>query len=352
MSRRFPACTAPLPRRHVALLLAVVLLVLATGCASRANLQIPGPGAEEASFSSYQVVADDGYRLPLRHWPAKGEPTTVVLAVHGFNDHAGSFGVLAGALSSQGIEVYAYDQRGFGTTEQRRLWPDHQRLSDDVTMVAKLLRDRHPDTPLHLVGKSMGAAIVILALTGDTPPPVDGSVLIAPAIWGKEIMPWYQRLGLWVGVRLMPQVSFSARTTRRLGIEPTDDEEIMRQLARDPLLLRSARIDTLDGLTQTMGLALEASGSLPGPTLILYGDDDQVIPAGALCTLLERLPDPATGAGWRMALYPGGFHMLTRYTRRERTEEDIAAWLVDPAAPLPSSKEVTRDKARKALCNG
>ncbi|EWH02719.1 alpha/beta hydrolase [Halomonas sp. BC04] len=334
---------------------ALLLLTLlpAGGCASNETLQTPGPGAEEPQLTTHQVIADDGYRLPLRHWPAQGELGTVVLAVHGFNDHAGSFSVLADALTRQGVEVYAHDQRGFGTTEQRRIWAGHQRLGDDVTLLAELLRERHPNTPLYLIGKSMGAAIVILAMTDDDAPPVDGSVLIAPAVWGQQAMPWYQRLGLWLGVRLVPQLSFSVRTTRRLGIEPTDDETIKRQLAEDPLILRSARVDTLAGLTQAMGEALEAASELPGPTLILYGDEDQVIPAEAFCALLDKLPEPRPTEipGWRMVLYPDGYHMLTRYTQRGRTEQDIVAWLTNPAGPLPSGHETSRDQAREALCH-
>ncbi len=332
--------------------LLMVALLSAGGCASNATLQSPGPGAEEPRLTTHQVVADDGYQLPLRHWPTHDETGSVVLAVHGFNDHAGSFDVLADALTRQGVEVYAHDQRGFGTTEQRRLWAGHQRLSDDVVLLADLLRERHPHTPLYLIGKSMGAAIVILAMTDDDPPPVDGSVLIAPAVWGREAMPWYQRMGLWLGVRLIPQVSFSVRTTRRMGIEPTDDEAIKRQLAQDPLILRSARVDTLAGLTQAMGRALEAASELPGPTLILYGDEDQVIPAEAFCALLENLPEPAPTETpvWRMALYPDGYHMLTRYTQRARTEQDIVAWLTNPAGPLPSGHETSRDQAEEALC--
>lgn len=325
----------------------LVLVALLTGCAGPV-LQTPGPAASVPQLTAYQVIADDGYRLPLRHWPAADETEIVVLAVHGFNDHAGSFDVMAQALTPHGIEVYAHDQRGFGTTDQRRIWAGHSRLSDDVIMLTKLLRERHPDTPLYVIGKSMGAAIVLLAMTADTPPPVDGSVLIAPAVWGTETMPWYQRAGLWLGVRLMPQTTFSIRTTRRLGIEPTDDEEIKRQLADDPLILRSARIDTLAALTNTMGLALQASNRLPSPALILYGDEDQVIPTAAYCALLERLPqDDAI----RLAFYPGGYHMLTRYSQRERTERDIIAWLHDPAAKLPSGLEVAREIPLAMLCS-
>ncbi|MCG6657816.1 alpha/beta hydrolase [Halomonas campisalis] len=353
--RPYPRVRPPALRRSVALLaLGASLALSIAGCVSRASLQAPGPGTEQPHLTPFHVIADDGYRLPLRHWPAEGDPRAVALAVHGFNDHGGSFEVLARALAPHGIRVYAHDQRGFGTTAQRRIWPGHGRLVKDVELLVGLLQERYPETPLYLIGKSMGAAVVMLAMTDDAPPPVAGSVLIAPATWGQTAMPWYQRLGLWLGVRLFPSVSFSVQTARQLGIEPTDDPEIRRMLAEDPLILRRARMDTLHGVTDTMDRALDAAPDLPGPALILYGDEDQVIPPEAFCALLERLPSPQETQGeppWRLALYPDGYHMLTRYSGREQVEADIAAWLLDTAADLPSGHETRRDQAHEALCH-
>ena len=346
MRRRSNGAAAALP----GLLLAVAL----SGC-GQAVQQQPGPGAETVRLEPDWAVVEDGYRLPLRHWPAKDvhehEPHAVVLAVHGFNDHGGSFDVMAEALASHGIATYAHDQRGFGLTDQRRIWPGHERLVADLRHLVMLLQSRHPETPLYLVGKSMGAAVVLLALEQE-PPPVAGSVLIAPAVWGLNAMPWYQRAGLWLGIRLIPSVSFSSTAVRRLGIEPTDDPEVQQRLASDPLMLRRARVDTLHGVSETMDLALEAARDLPSPSLILYGDEDQVIPPEAICALLERLPGQGDDAhGWRLALYPDGYHMLTRYTQQELTEADLAAWLLDPTADLPSGHEQTRTQAKGALCH-
>lgn len=336
--------TTGMARRRATL----VILLLLAGCGEGAVRQSPGPGSDEVRLTAGQVIAEDGYRLPLHHWPAEGEPQAIVLGIHGFNEHGGTFQVLAEALAPRGITLYAHDQRGFGTTAQRRLWPGHERLADDVTLLADLLSKRHPETPLYLVGHSMGGAVAILALNSDTPPPVAGSVLIAPAVWSFEAMPWYQRLGLWLGVRLFPALSFTSSTVQRLGIEPTDDPEMKRQLAEDPLILRRARIDTLHGVSLAMDASLEAARWLPAPALILYGTEDHIIPPEAICALLARLPEQE---GIRLALYPQGYHMLTRYTKRERTEADIAAWLADPAAPLPSGHERTRSQAHDALCH-
>lgn len=85
--------------------LALTALLLA-GC-GQAVQQQPGPGPEAVRLEPNWAIAEDGYRLPLRHWPAKGEHPheahALVLAVHGFNDHGGSFDIIAEALAPHEI---------------------------------------------------------------------------------------------------------------------------------------------------------------------------------------------------------------------------------------------------------
>jgi len=303
----------------------------------------------KARLAADHALTDDGYRLPLSHWGPQETPRAVVLALHGFGDHAGAFQPLAESFVHAGIALYAYDQRGFGATAGAGHWAGHASMVADARTLARLLRQRYPDTPFYLIGKSMGGAVALLAMTEQPPPPVDGVALIAPAIWARTTMPWYQRQALRLLVRIAPGLTLGNRAAHRLGIRPTDDPAVIRTLRLGPLVLKRHRMDTLDGLARLMDAALQAAPRLPGPALLLYGEQDQVIPPGPVCELLARLPDPAQGT-WRMALYPLGYHMLTRYTGAAQTHRDLAAWVFDPAAALPSGQEVDRDQARQRLC--
>ena len=46
----------------------------------------------------------------------------------------------------------------------------------------------------------------------------------------------------------------------------------------------------------------------------------------------------------RTALYTGGYHMLLRDLKAERVWRDIAAWIDDPRAPLPSGADARAQK--------
>ncbi len=323
--------------------------LLVVGC-GHVQRQPAGAAVEAPVLNDDHVLTADGYRLPLRRWLPRGEIEAVVLGLHGFNDYGNVFHYLQETVVDAGsIAIYAYDQRGFGETERPGIWAGQETLVDDAQTVATLLRDRYPDRPLFLMGESMGAAVVLLALANGNSLPVDGAVLMAPAVWGTDTMPWYQRFGLWVAVRLMPGKYFSSESVRRMGKRASDDAEIMRELGKDPLVLKGARVDTLHGVSELMQEASRVV-SVPVPSQILYGLNDQIIPSEPVCNWLRRLSQSAP-TEMRIVLYPNGYHMLTRYSNRASVMADIAAWLRGPASSLPSGFESSLDEARATVCD-
>nr|WP_301288438.1 alpha/beta fold hydrolase [Natronospira proteinivora] len=305
-----------------------------------------GEGETLPRLEGHRLLAEDGYELPLSRWLPDSSPESVVLALHGFNDFRASHETVAHVLTRGGTAVYAYDQRGFGTTEQRGIWPGRDRLVDDARTALALLRDRYPEQPLYLLGESMGAAVAILALTGEQAPEVDGTILMAPAVWARETQPWYQRLGLWLGVRLTPGMKLDSEW---VAVEPTDDPTWADYWDEHPLVIHRSRMDALDGISHLMSDALAASAELPGPTLLLYGGNDEVVPPEAICNMLKTLPDPQNHH-WRFAYYPEGWHFLSRDRRARETLMDMLEWQHSPTTALPSGRELTKSAGLALLC--
>lgn len=299
--------------------------LLLTACSPRVNG--PGPPLRPPLLAADHFTAADGAVLPLRSWFPKSGTKAVVVALHGFNDYSNSFVAAGNFLSQRGIVCYAYDQRGFGRAPGRGLWAGITAYSDDLTAFVDEVRKQHPGLPLYLLGESMGGAVSIVALTGGNPPPVDGVILVAPAVWGRETMPWYQRWLLAVGARTLPWLKVSGRG---LNIVPSDNIEMRRALSRDPLVIKDTRIDSFYGLTNLMDAALQSAGRLQLPTLILYGKHDQIIPREPTFRMLATMP-PAT----RTAFYENGYHMLLRDLQGEKPLTDIAAWIADHDSRLP-----------------
>jgi alpha-beta hydrolase superfamily lysophospholipase len=320
------------PARALGAAVALIAL-LASACAPR--LHPPGSDEVAARLFDDRVRTTDGATLPLRRWLPEGEPRAVILALHGFNDYANAFTEPAAFWGERGIGTYAYDQRGFGETAHRGLWPGTEALAQDLRTVARLIKSRHRDVPLYVLGESMGGAVALVALADDDRPAVDGVVLAAPAVWARRTMNPLQRGLLWLAAHTLPWLTV---TGRGLRIRASDNVEMLRALAKDPLVIKEARIDTLYGLANLMDAALDAALRLRVPALILYGEHDQVIPRRPTSEMLSRLP-PGDTAPWRVALYRRGFHMLLRDLQAEAVRGDIAAWIENPNAPLPSGAD-------------
>lgn len=315
--------------------LAVGIALLA-GCAAP-YVRPMAPEQRTPGLHEDHAVMADGYVLPLSVWrPADAVPVrAVALALHGLNDYRQGYAGVGPSLARRGIVTYAYDQRGFGGTEARGVWHGGPRLEDDLRTMVDLLRAEYPGLPLYALGESLGGAVLLASLL-EEPPAVDGMVLIAPAVWSRSNMPLLQRASLWLAAHLFPGKTF---TGRGLKITPSDNIEMLRALAQDELIIKATRVDVLYGTALLMDRAYAAAPRLTLPTLILYGRHDQIIPPHSVCGFLRALPQRAARQ-WRLAYYRNGYHMLTRDRQREPVLADIAAWLTDTAAPLPSGEEV------------
>jgi alpha-beta hydrolase superfamily lysophospholipase len=302
-----------------------VLLALAA-CAPR--LQEIGAYDTQAELTDTAAIMADGSRLPVRVWAAE-RPRAVIVGVHGMNDYSNAFAMPAPWFAERRITTYAYDQRSFGETEHRGVWPGSDVMADDLRTMVALVRERHPGLPLYVLGLSMGGAVAMKAQAEGLA--VDGIILGAPAIWGWQAMNPVYKSALWLAAHTIP-----SRTATGSGLEiwPSDNIEMLRAFGRDPLVLDGSRLDAVYGLVTLMDEAYTAAEALTAPVLYLYGAHDQIVPAAPTFAVMQRI-----GAPKRLVLYREGYHMLLRDLQRERVWTDIAAWIDDKDAPLPSGEE-------------
>ena len=271
----------------------------------------------------------DQASLPRRAWLPEGPPRSVILAVHGFNDYSNAFTEFGEFAAEHGIAVHAYDQRGFGANPAAGRWPGTRALIEDLELERARIAELHPDLPVYILGESMGAAVVIAAVTSGAALHADGFILTAPAVWGGDQLNPLYRATLWVVSRLAPGWKLTGRS---LGVMASDNLDALRALSADPLFIKETRVDAIAGLVQLMDTAYAASGTFPGPLLVLVGEHDEIVPPDAQTAMIERLrATPCVHV-----VYPEGWHLLLRDLQRTVVWQDIIAWM--GGEPLPSGQ--------------
>jgi alpha-beta hydrolase superfamily lysophospholipase len=305
------------------------------------RLQEIGPPIDQPSFTETTFHTADGVDLPVRTWvqwrgDESRKPLGIILALHGFNDHSGGLALPGSGLSRRGFRVYAYDQRGFGRAPQPGIWPGSEQLIADLRTATHLLKARFPDQPLYLLGESMGGAVIMAASVEKDPPIADGMVLVSPAIWGMQTQSGFNRSVLDLAAKTVPWMTV---VPTGLRVRASSSNAALIAMARDPLVIKETRVDSAYGLVDLMTRAYDAAADLKAPRgLVLFGSHEVVLSRSAVSRMLKRLPSLPTNE-LRVALYPKGYHLLLRDWDALTVYDDIAAWLKDPTAALPSGAD-------------
>jgi acylglycerol lipase len=312
-------------------LAALLLLALLGGC-------VPIPFGIPKARPDFPIVTSgffhlpDGAVLPYRYYPPQGKLRAVVLALHGYTDSRDGWVILAKTLNPRGIAIYAPDQSSFGATANRGYWPGTDRLVDEARDMAVILRGQYPEQKLFVMGESMGGAIGILLGASTNPPPVDGYVLSAPAVWGGAAMDPAYRAVLGLADAVAPGKRF---TGQAVHVVASDNRAALIAFGEDPLTIHAPRLDNLAGLVRLMGQAQAACADFRQKALILYGGHDQLIPPEAMRRCWNAIP---ASAPVTLAFYPPDYHLLPRDKERAVPDNDIADFILGegPSSAAPS----------------
>jgi acylglycerol lipase len=298
--------------------LAVGAALLLEACAP----QIIMRGTESVSprLDGERFIADDGVEMRVRLWLPDGRPGSVVIAVHGMNEHGKAFEWPAGFWGNNGIVTYAFDQRGFGRSPDRGIWPGAENLARDLSQFTRQVRKRHPDLPIFLLGQSMGGGVALLAAARPDLVDIQGVILVAPAVAPWEELPIAVRSSLWVAAHTMPWFVF---TGEGLDLRPTDNIEVWREMSLDEDIIRGTRADAIYGLTQLMDRAARAAPGVRFPVLLLYGKRDDFVRQWMVDWLASRLPE----GRFELVRYDDGYHWLLRDLKPEKVHATILEWM-------------------------
>jgi len=112
------------------------------------------------SESQFEI---DGVKLYSKTWTPTGPIKAKLVFVHGYSEHINRYNDFFSRLASQGIQVFGWDQRGWGRSASK---PSEWGLTGPTTQVvadvAAFVKDKlgPGDVPLFVMGHSMGGGEV------------------------------------------------------------------------------------------------------------------------------------------------------------------------------------------------
>jgi acylglycerol lipase len=270
------------------------------------------------------ATAADGTKLLVRRWAPPGPAWATVLLVHGIAEHSGRYELVGNRFSAAGLDVQAYDQRGFGASAGTRAYVDRwdQQLND-LGERLRIVRSDAAGRPVVLYGHSLGGLIALGYVLTDRAKP-DILVLSAPAIAAN--VPDWKRTVARILSRLAPRTPIPNAFD---GALLSRDRDVAERYLTDPLNAHAttARFGAEVLAEQTRVQANLARLALP--TLVIPGADDALVPPSASAPLGEL-----TGVTRRE--YPGIRHELHNEPEGPSIIDDVVGWIREQVLPEAS----------------
>ncbi|MEZ0165829.1 alpha/beta fold hydrolase [Kineococcus sp. LSe6-4] len=255
-------------------------------------MTLPRPLAEPRS-----TLLGNGMRVRYRV-QGEGDP---VLLLHGIGCSLEDFDEQVELLSGR-YRCWAVDLAGFGGSDPMPVPGTVGRLG---AFVAAFTDAVGLDVPAHVVGNSLGGAVA-LRFTADHPGRVRTLTLADPAGFGRDVTVALRAITVpFLARRLLEPSAESARRTLRAVFHDGDLVTAERVALAERLSRRphAARVmhETARSLGTPFGVRrrwrrelLRAAAANPVPTLVVWGEQDEILPATHLHAARRALPHART----------------------------------------------------------
>ena len=300
--------------------MAAALVVPSISAAAKPDAALASPNHKEDRMSS--ITTKDGTQIYYKDW---GKGPTVVLS-HGWPLNADSWEDQALFLAEHGYRVIAHDRRGFGRSTQPWSGYDYDTFAEDLAMLFQTLDLKD----VALFGFSMGGGEVARYVGRYGTSRISKAGLISavpPLMLQTPNNPVGTPLAAFDGIRAGVRADRSQffKEVSRPFFGANREGAKISQGTLDWFWLMSMQasikgtLDCVKAFSET-----DFTGDLrkfDRPTLIIHGDDDQIVPIGAAGLASAKIVKNPT-----LKVYPGAPHGLT-ITRKDQVNTDVLAFL-------------------------
>ncbi|MFW5936636.1 MAG: alpha/beta hydrolase [Desulfosalsimonas sp.] len=276
-----------------------------------------------ASPSNGTLSAEDGTQLFFRQFPGPSPPRAGLVIAHGLCEHSGRYTALAERLAQKGLFVFAHDHRGHGQSGGKR--GCIRRFSDYTQdlhqFVEKCRNALEPNTPLLLLGHSMGG-LIVLDYIREFPDQTSGVIVSCPAL-APGFAPPRAKIAT---ARFISAVWPSLTFDNELAPEYlSHDTSVVDAYIRDPLVHRRVSARLFTEMMDAMERTRQNADAVSIPLLMQIAEEDRLVDPPRCRDFFKQV----ASADKTLHEYPGLYHEIynEEQEQRERVLGDLETWI-------------------------
>lgn len=247
-------------------------------------------------------------------------PKAIVLINHGFAEHSDRYKHIVKRFNDLRYSVYRYDLRGHGRNKSELGHIESfNDLIEDTNEIINLIKNENKDTPVFMLGHSMGG--LITALYGITYPDVlrgqifSGSALgYLPAVEGIKKYP-FLLLKLFLRNKMVKNPINDALCS---------DKQVFYEYLKDELVLKEATINFyVEFLIKSIEILNQRMKEYKYPCFITHGDMDKIVPKKHSINFYNSI----SSIDKEIKIYDNLYHEILNEKEKDRIIDDIISWI-------------------------
>lgn len=300
---------------------------------------------------TFWLQMPDNVEVYVKRWfDSSKKPKAIVQIAHGMVEHINRYNDFAEFLVENDIFVYGSDHRGHGKTgEKQGLFgyladeDGFEKTTNDLFEITKQIKQEYPDTPLFLLGHSMGSFLARNYIQKNSSL-IDGVILSGTGFYpsgtskaGKtaaSTLPAREKSNL---MNTLAFFSYNKHVkSKRTNIDwLSRDESVVQAFIDDPycgfIPTASFFYDLMDGLITIHDKKLIKSVRSDLPMLLISGTEDPVGDYASGVWKTAQLYDKAGLNNVMTMLFEDGRHEMLNEINRNEVYQAIHKWVENRA---------------------
>ena len=176
----------------------------------------------------------------------------------------------------------------------------------------------------------MGGAIITSLMTHEKDLPIEGAVLVAPALWNFSEKNFFKSLFMSLISKTFPNLKVNSKGW--VEVKASDNQDILKELSEDKYFIHRPNLKSLNGIIKLMDESYKDAktffSQLGYDTLVVIPIKDEIVPRKPLIELLELTKIKSYDFSSDFLIFESSYHMILRDMKGNYVTEKIKKWIL------------------------